>query len=61
MWIRVKYRFEDRPHPRQVVVYAPGRAYSVTRRCGEEAIKAGKAVEIPAPTREEATEWQRGG
>lgn len=54
MWIRVNYRFEDRPHPRQVVVYAPGRSYSVTRRCGDAAIKAGKAVEIPTPGRDEA-------
>lgn len=54
MWIRVNYRFEDRPHARQVVVYAPGRAYSVTRRCGDAAIKAGKAVEILTPNRDEA-------
>lgn len=54
MWIRVLYRFEDRPHTRQVVVYAPGRSYSVTRRCGEDAIKAGKAVAIPTPNRVEA-------
>lgn len=54
MWIRVISRFEDRPHSRQVVVYAPGRAYSVTRRCGDAAIKAGRAVEIPTPNRDEA-------
>lgn len=54
MWIYVKQKFEDRPHTRQVVVYAPGRSYSVTRRCGEDAIKAGKAVAIPTPSRVEA-------
>lgn len=53
MWIHVTYRFEDKPHPRQIVVYAPGRKYLVTRRCGDVAIKAGKAVEVPTPSRDE--------
>lgn len=55
MRIRILYKWEDRDqHPRQVVVFAPGRSYTVTRRQGERAISAGKAVEVPVPNRDEA-------
>lgn len=59
MWIEVLARFEDRPHIRQVVVYKPGTKCSVTRKCGNAAIKAGKAVEIPPPSRDEVKNARR--
>lgn len=60
MWICLTGRFEWRPHPRQVTVYQLGMKCSVTRRCGDAAIKAGKAIEIKAPSRDEVIAWAQG-
>jgi len=53
MWVRFLSDYDHRPRANVILAYLEGQEYSVTRDCGEAAIAAGKAVEIPTPNRGE--------
>jgi len=53
MWVRFLEDYDHKPKNNVILSYRGGEAYSVTHICGEEAIKAGKAVKIPTPNRSE--------
>jgi len=53
MWVRFLSDYDHKPRDNVILSYAAGGEYSVTHTCGQNAIAAGKAVEIPAPNREE--------
>lgn len=54
MWIKITAPFEWRPNKQQIYVFKVGEKYSVTRKCGQEAIEQGCAVKLATPTRDEA-------
>jgi len=53
MWVRFLADYDHKPRFNVILAYAAGGEYCVTHTCGQNAIKAGKAVEIPAPNRDE--------
>lgn len=53
MWIEFTKRFDWKPKPAVTIVYKPGHRVSVTRRCGEEAIRLERGVAIRTPRRGE--------
>ena len=53
MWIRVSKKHDHWPSPRRMITYTPGDRL-VNKNVGEALIDAGVAVEIKAPTKEQA-------
>lgn len=60
MWVRFlrRYRFIPPEDRRIGWRYEAGAVRNVRRVCGRKAIKAGAAVEVPTPSREEASRWR---
>lgn len=60
IWVNFIKRFHWRPRPTVTTVYEPGMRLSVTRRCGETAIREGKATRSRTPNRSERDAFMRG-
>ncbi|WP_374833909.1 hypothetical protein [Paenochrobactrum pullorum] len=51
-WLRFTSDFDWSPRYGVTIAYLAGMEMSVTRRCAEAAMKAGKAEKLPTPKRE---------
>jgi len=61
MWVKFLSDYDHHPRLNVILSYRAGEAYSVTHRCGENAIKAGKAgkaVKIETPNKGEVMKGQ---
>lgn len=50
-WVRFTADFDWKPTPRSVIAYKAGHELSVTKRCADAAVAAGKAEAVPTPSR----------
>jgi len=53
MWVRFLADYDHKPRNNVILSYLAEQEYNVTHICGQAAIAAGKAVEIPTPNRDE--------
>ncbi|MUO77913.1 hypothetical protein GOZ78_03240 [Agrobacterium vitis] len=52
MRVRFLEDFDFKPTRATTIAYQAGMEVTVLKRCGEQAVAAGKAVELPKPPRE---------
>lgn len=52
--VRFTKDFDYRPTGQTLIAYVAGAEMTVRRECADQAVAAGKAVEIPAPDRQTA-------